>query len=434
MIFAACAALGRSFAPNEDDLPKWVVQRTPMQLRDDEEFILLRQKSQNAEARTKNAARRAAEAAREVNQLHRELVERKRYVNPNTINTGISRIEHALKNAQAKEQQAIQQKAIADNEYFYLLQREYPKQQQRYEKLVHDLTEWGNDSAAGVKIRFSRNFIIQLSSYAIDVQKNIIKSITELRSHPKASDGTFIISHTPWMIIYNYDNSFNLLTIEKTTDKESFNYARTIRQLKRDGKLKDEQLQNADKKIHRLNNDNIRLKSEKPVMYYKEEIRQQFNLLVDTAEYELDIISPWINYFGVINHTVECKNARTGSTEIRNMANDFEKLLSKGVMIKIIYGWEDDEKSRNSVSAMIKRFGHYQNFRMKRAKESGGDHSKVVLCDEKLYLFGSANVLSFGAIYTNKNGYDIMVRKEMMEKGSDPEYIRKLREENFSWF
>lgn len=121
----------------------------------------------------------------------------------------------------------------------------------------------------------------------------------------------------------------------------------------------------------------------KYIMNY--EIRNRFLNYLQTAEESLYIISPWMNNYIIDN------------TFIKNI----EKLLKKGVKVRIIYGISSkdkiDEDYRNKTTDTIAT-------KMKKIASPYGDlfkishgqtHEKLLICDRKYYINGSFNFLSY---------------------------------------
>lgn len=150
-----------------------------------------------------------------------------------------------------------------------------------------------------------------------------------------------------------------------------------------------------------------------------EEIRKRFINSIDIAEYEINISSPWISN-SVVNE---------------EFINRIEKSLNKGVKFKILYGivgdssnnTKKDYRAQNSydtalrLSRKFNRFG--ENFKIKKVNT----HYKVLICDEKFYIEGSYNFLSFQGEYKTDK------RCEGATYGEDKEYIRRLRSEYFEF-
>ena len=146
-------------------------------------------------------------------------------------------------------------------------------------------------------------------------------------------------------------------------------------------------------------------------------IRNEFNKALREATEELDIISSWMT-FRVVNVV---------------MQNAFERLLQRGVVIKILYGIGDmspdtsNERNRKTlgVAEHLQRiFCDYPNFRMKCTNT----HEKLFICDEKFYVSSSLNILSFRADYTGND-----VREESGEASNNVKLIREYRKSLFDF-
>ena len=146
-------------------------------------------------------------------------------------------------------------------------------------------------------------------------------------------------------------------------------------------------------------------------------IRNEFNKALREATEELDIISSWMT-FRVVNVV---------------MQNAFERLLQRGVVIKILYGIGDmspntsDKRNRKTlgVAEHLQRiFCDYPNFRMKCTNT----HEKLFICDEKFYVSSSLNILSFRADYTGNDA-----REESGEASNNIKLIREYRKSLFDF-
>ena len=144
-------------------------------------------------------------------------------------------------------------------------------------------------------------------------------------------------------------------------------------------------------------------------------IRNEFDKALRESKTELDIISAWMN-FDVVDES---------------MQRQFENLLRRGVIIKIVYGIGDmspdtvnkrNRRTLNVAERLIQRFGNYPNFKMKCTDT----HEKLFICDERFYVLSSMNILSFKADY---NGDDN--RKESGEASNNVALIREYRK---LWF
>ena len=117
------------------------------------------------------------------------------------------------------------------------------------------------------------------------------------------------------------------------------------------------------------------------------EIRRLFLHYLETAQKSLYIISPWINYH-IVDNTFK---------------NNIEKLLKRGVEIRIIYGitdgndanFSDRDKKSKKIADELEKLGEKYNGLLKI--QNGNTHEKILICDDYYYINGSYNVLSYDA-------------------------------------
>lgn len=149
-----------------------------------------------------------------------------------------------------------------------------------------------------------------------------------------------------------------------------------------------------------------------------EEIREKFIYAIDNASNELNIASPWMNDY-VVNDSL-----------IRKMEN----CLRKGTTIKIIYGIgqssnrydnnDRDNRSDKVAEKLNTRFKDYNNkFKIRKVNS----HHKLLICDERFFLEGSYNFLSFSGEYKDD------VRAEGATYNTELEMIRELRSTYFNF-
>ncbi len=154
-----------------------------------------------------------------------------------------------------------------------------------------------------------------------------------------------------------------------------------------------------------------------PLHLKNEQIREVFLKTFEVARDEIDIISPWMNFYAVDEEVIE----------------KMEAALAKGVKIRIIYGLKDNNESfeRNRsfrsdqvAEHLLSRFSEYGPlFQIHR----DNIHYKLVLCDELYKLEGGFNYLSFEGDYSKGD-----VRKEGSPFGRNRGEIEYLRKEYFS--
>ncbi len=145
-----------------------------------------------------------------------------------------------------------------------------------------------------------------------------------------------------------------------------------------------------------------------------EQIRQKLLQAFWEAEEEIDIISPWLSWYAIDGE----------------MQSRIREALSRGVVIQILYGYNDSggnssERSQQSdevASELNKKFQTFgNNFRIRKDTT----HEKLLLCDNKYFPIGSYNLLSFGG------DFDSSTRREIMYYSEDQEDILKYREKYF---
>ncbi|WP_028552333.1 phospholipase D-like domain-containing protein [Paenibacillus sp. UNC451MF] len=144
------------------------------------------------------------------------------------------------------------------------------------------------------------------------------------------------------------------------------------------------------------------------------EIREVFNAALNDAREEINIVSPWI----------------TRKVVDEEFVRRIERALKRGVCVKIVYGISEPSIQQNGrtdqtaeiadiLQRKFKKFGDL--FRMKY----GQTHHKLLICDNRFYVEGSFNFLSF------RGEYDENTRSEGGTYSEDREMIRMKKS---SWF
>ncbi len=147
---------------------------------------------------------------------------------------------------------------------------------------------------------------------------------------------------------------------------------------------------------------------------YDGEVKYRFYQMLEEAENEICIISPWAN-----KHVAEI------------VIPILQQVSKRGVKVKIIYGYSDSsdasadnsrERSTDEAIAMYKE-------KLGEALVTKKDNTHVKLCvvDDYRYLFGSYNFLSFSGDYYKKKN----VRKEYSTYGENRQKVQELKEEYF---
>lgn len=225
----------------------------------------------------------------------------------------------------------------------------------------------------------------------------------------------------PWSYEKDVDNSIGYKFIDELLNKESLPKGSVIISLHGDSSIYVSQgrKKSYNIEIHNRNKiyENIKkIDIEHPIHLKNEQIREMFLKSFVVAEKEIDIISPWMN-FGVVNEYF---------VELMDSA------LSRGVVIKIIYGLTPDSSefniSRSNRSDQVAKFllERFREYKNQLFIKRDNIHYKLVLCDEKFKLEGGYNYLSFVGDYDNKT-----TRREGSPFGTQVDEIRYLRKEYF---
>nr|WP_246187559.1 phospholipase D-like domain-containing protein [Ornithinibacillus caprae] len=186
--------------------------------------------------------------------------------------------------------------------------------------------------------------------------------------------------------------------------------------------IKEDGTQNIEKIIHhvieKFKQDRVSFAN---VRHIKDaEIRGKFIEALQTAQYELCIISPWL-----------------GSWIFNNQfLSNIQDACKRGVTIKILYGINDQSKENqrnnrsikteelaNSLKKKLAKYVKQETFKMKRTNT----HFKLVICDDRFYLIGSYNFLSF------EGKYDEYTRGEGIEYSENKEMIKEYKERYFDF-
>ena len=146
----------------------------------------------------------------------------------------------------------------------------------------------------------------------------------------------------------------------------------------------------------------------KSIFLDKEDLLANFHLALIDAKKELDIQSPWMTPKVVDDLFVD----------------KLTRLLSKGVIVKIAYGIDDNKNTihKNSITDDIvvylqSRLKKYPNFKIKK----GNSHSKMLICDNKFLISGSYNWLSYDGKTDREEGGTVITDKNEIER------VRKLK-------
>ena len=143
----------------------------------------------------------------------------------------------------------------------------------------------------------------------------------------------------------------------------------------------------------------------------KEDMLGKFHFALTGTEHELDIQSPWI----------------TPKVVDELFIDKLERLLTKGVTIKITYGIADDKniKNKNSITDNMviylkNKLRKYPNFKIQK----GNSHNKMLICDDSFLINGSYNWLSYDGKTEREEGGTII---------KDKNEIERVRQEKFDF-
>lgn len=170
--------------------------------------------------------------------------------------------------------------------------------------------------------------------------------------------------------------------------------------------------------IKRINDS---LKTNDKIHLQDKEIRNKFIECLYTANYEIDIRSPWVSKYVVDE----------------NFINLLENALERGVIIKISYDITDSSSKSFSnhsrtnstiteINSLKSKLNQYVNSGLLRFKNINS-HYKLLICDNEFYIEGSFNLLSFKGDYTKD------CRHEGATLGTDKDYLISLRKEHFDF-
>lgn len=176
---------------------------------------------------------------------------------------------------------------------------------------------------------------------------------------------------------------------------------------------------NVDNLVERLKYEKLIANSNMKILKNRE-IREMFEEAIKKGEKEINIMSPWMNQWVLVDSGIK---------------DLIQKALERNATVKIVYGIKGNgslnhnngrnEKSKYWAENMKESFRKYdKKFKIKE----GNTHSKIVLCDDKFSLIGSYNFLSFEGRYDNKD-----TRDEAVVYHENKEVIHELREKEFNF-
>ncbi|MFV0557863.1 MAG: phospholipase D-like domain-containing protein [Enterococcus sp.] len=148
--------------------------------------------------------------------------------------------------------------------------------------------------------------------------------------------------------------------------------------------------------------------------FYGNDIYKRLEEVFRQAEYEIDIIAPFVNQNSFEKYFDAC----------------IEDALNRNVTVKILFGFGDgrgysehnDRLSKTKVAMrnIEKKFERFSNFVVKQ----DSTHIKAVIVDESYYFSGSLNIFSRGEIIKRANA-----EEEQMDQILDKDRIKAKRAE-----
>lgn len=176
---------------------------------------------------------------------------------------------------------------------------------------------------------------------------------------------------------------------------------------------------NVDSLVDRLKYEKLIANSNMKILKNRD-IREIFEEAIKKGEKEINIMSPWMNKWVLIDSGIK---------------DLIQKALERKVTVKIVYGIKGNgssngdndrnERSKYLAENMKESFRKYgEKFKI----IEGNTHSKIVLCDDKFSLIGSYNFLSFEGRYDNKD-----TRDETVVYHENKEVIQELRNREFNF-
>lgn len=149
------------------------------------------------------------------------------------------------------------------------------------------------------------------------------------------------------------------------------------------------------------------------------EIRDILVRTFKTAKEEINIISPWAN-FKVMD----------------SLKSEIQSAVNRGVMVKILYGIGDfnsynqkDGDARNIRTEKVLE-KYYNDFNKSGCFKihKGNTHVKLLICDNKYYVQGSFNYLSFDGSYKDDD-----LRDELASYSESSTEIQELKKAYFNF-
>ena len=314
---------------------------------------------------------------------------------------------------------------IDDNNYKSLekAKEQFTKNKMQREKDFKENFEVWLQEKSNKKYVLTNSFVRMGSELIIDIQKELYRVVAQIKTSIDPTtlgqenlDGDYKIPTLggEYWLIYSYTPQTNTVNLKYFGNREL---------LEKEEKIREEN-NNLNKLIIEMREKNGDLvtklqKRSKNKLIKNAEIKMYFNKALNEATSEIDIFSPWLGY-GVVNDVFK---------------NKIGRLLSKGVIVKIRYGIEQDgyklsKDSRDTTSDNIadqlrERFKQYSNFKIQR----NNSHAKLMICDNNYYIITSFNFLSFKGEYKKNQ----KTRGEIGEYSISQDNIIEYRQEYFNF-
>ncbi|QNB45498.1 helix-turn-helix domain-containing protein [Thermanaerosceptrum fracticalcis] len=154
--------------------------------------------------------------------------------------------------------------------------------------------------------------------------------------------------------------------------------------------------------------------------YRNEDIRHKMIEGLKIAKTEIDIACAWITSYAL-------------DKEVEKL---MEKAMERGVIVKIHYGihgysGNSGGKDRSKITDKVAEKLHQKFSKFEKSGQfktfKGNTHTKIFICDDKFYLQGSYNFLSYNP-FIYEDG-----REEIVQYSEDPSRIKELREWYFAF-
>lgn len=163
------------------------------------------------------------------------------------------------------------------------------------------------------------------------------------------------------------------------------------------------------KKQSELFNDFVHISKVK--IYFDSEIREQFLKVFKEAKHDIYIVSPWISNWVIKDEFLSY----------------LKSALYRNVNIHIVCGYKRNTQDKLFISTQENANILRQKFRTKLLDINShvNTHSKIIICDNKYYISGSFNFLSFQGKYTPNT------RQETVVYNEDKIILKKIKEHYF---